>query len=194
MPPCGWQRWRQTPTSRLISIGNLSHWHKSIPTRTRNSRPGNSPACLTAPTRLSWPTCQGLAAKRQGPDAFKSFLVTLLKARHEEKKDLNDPEVMREAAVAAGLDVARFLEDQADPELLQDIADSHTKAVEEHGVFGVPTYVFPGGNAAFLKMFIPPDEQAPEIFESVTKVMGQFEHVGEMKRPQPPWPHGVIRG
>ena len=136
----------------------------------------------------------GLAAKRQGPDSFKSFMITLLKARHEEKKDLNDPEVMREAAVAAGLDVARFLEDQADPDLLQDIADSHTKAVEEHGVFGVPTYVFPGGNAAFLKMFIPPDEQAPEIFESVTKVMGQFEHVGELKRPQPPWPHGVIRG
>ena len=136
----------------------------------------------------------GLAAKRQGPDAFKSFLVALLKARHEEKKDLTDPEVMREAAEKAGLDVGRFLEDQADPDLLREIGESHTKAVEEHGVFGVPTYVFPGGNSAFLKMFIPPDDRAADIFNSVSKVMEEFEHVGELKRPQPPWPHEVLRG
>ena len=136
----------------------------------------------------------GLAAKRQGKEAFESFFITLLKARHEGKKDLTDPEVMREAAVTAGLDVARFLEDQADPDLLRELAESHTKAVEEHGVFGVPTYVFPGGNAAFMKMFIPPDEQASEIYDTMTKVISQFEHVGEMKRPQPPWPHDVIRG
>jgi hypothetical protein len=136
----------------------------------------------------------GLAAKRQGKEAFESFFITLLKARHEGKKDLTDPEVMREAAVAAGLDVARFLEDQADPDLLRELGESHTTAVEEHGVFGVPTYVFPGGNAAFLKMFIPPEEQSAEIFDSMTKVIGQFEHVGEMKRPQPPWPHDVLRG
>jgi hypothetical protein len=136
----------------------------------------------------------GLAAKRQGKEAFESFFITLLKARHEGKKDLTDPEVMREAAVAAGLDVARFLEDQADPDLLREIGESHTTAVEEHGVFGVPTYVFPGGNAAFLKMFIPSEEQSAEIFDSMSKVIGQFEHVGEMKRPQPPWPHDVLRG
>jgi len=136
----------------------------------------------------------GLAAKRQGKEAFESFFITLLKARHEGKKDLTDPEVMREAAVAAGLDVARFLEDQADPDLLREIGESHTTAVEEHGVFGVPTYVFPGGNAAFLKMFVPSEEQSAEIFDSMSKVIGQFEHVGEMKRPQPPWPHDVLRG
>ena len=136
----------------------------------------------------------GLAAKRQGKEAFESFFVTLLKARHEDKKDLNDPQVMREAAEKAGLDVARFLEDQADPDLLREIAESHTKAVEEYGVFGVPTYVFLSGNAAFLKMFVPPEEQASEIYDSLTKVMSEFEHVGELKRPQPPWPHDVIRG
>jgi len=99
---------------------------------------------------------------------------------------------MEEAAVAAGLDMARFREDAADPELLKDIAESHTIAVEEHGAFGVPTFVSDGGNATFLKMFIPPDEQAVEICETMTKAMNEFAHVGEFKRPQPPWPHGVI--
>ncbi len=134
----------------------------------------------------------GLAAKRQGKEAFESFFITLLKARHEDKKDLNDPVVMEEAAIKARLDMARFREDQSDPDLLREIGESHTKAVEEVGAFGVPTFVFPGGNSAFLKMFIPPDEQAVEIYETMTKAMSQFAHVGEFKRPQPPWPHGVI--
>jgi len=134
----------------------------------------------------------GLAAKRQGDEAFKSFFMTLLRARHEDKKDLTNPAVMEEAAVAAGLDMARFSEDQKDPDLLEEIGKSHTIAVEEYGAFGVPTFVFGENNATFLKMFIPPDEQAVEIYETMTKAMSEFNHVGEFKRPQPPWPHGVI--
>jgi predicted DsbA family dithiol-disulfide isomerase len=75
---------------------------------------------------------------------------------------------------------------------MRELSESHTKAVEEYGAFGVPTFVFDGGNPAFLKMFIPPDEQAVEIYDSLLKTMSQFAHVGELKRPQPPWPHGVI--
>ena len=86
----------------------------------------------------------------------------------------------------------RFLEDAVDPDLLREIGESHEKAVEEYGAFGVPTFVFPNGNAAFLKMFVPPDEQAAEMYDSLTKTMSEFVHVGELKRPQPPWPHGVI--
>jgi 2-hydroxychromene-2-carboxylate isomerase len=134
----------------------------------------------------------GLAAKRQGKEAFEAFFMALLRARHEDKKDLNDQSVMDEAAIKAGLDIARWREDAADPELLTIIAESHTKAVEEYGAFGVPTFVFAGGKSTFLKMFIPPDEQATEIYETLTKAMSQFDHVGEFKRPQPPWPHGVI--
>ena len=134
----------------------------------------------------------GLAAKRQGEAAFQSFFMALLRARHEAKTDLHDPAVMEEAGIAAGLDMARFREDAADPELLKDIGASHTIAVEEHGACGVPTFVFGQGNAAFLKMFIPPEEQAAELYETMTKAMSEFAHVGEFKRPQPPWPHGVI--
>ncbi len=134
----------------------------------------------------------GLAAKRQGKEAFESFFMTLLRARHEDKKDLMDPAVIEEAVENSGLDGARFREDLADPDLLREIGESHTRAVEEYGAFGVPTYVFPGGNAAFLKMFVPPDEEAGEIYDMVTKVMSEAKHVGELKRPQPPWPHGVI--
>ena len=134
----------------------------------------------------------GLSAKRQGKEAFEEFFITLLKARHEEKKDLNDPAVMEEAATKAGLDMARFREDVADPDLLRELGESHTRAVEEHGAFGVPTFVFPSGQTAFLKMFVPPEEQSEEMYESLVKTMSEFGYLGELKRPQPPWPHGVI--
>lgn len=134
----------------------------------------------------------GLAAKRQGREAFESFFITLLKARHEEKKDLTDPEVIEEALVASGIDAGQFKEDLADPDLLRELGESHTKAVEEHGAFGVPTYVFPNGNAAFIKMFIPPAEESAEVYSGLMKVAQDLKHVGEVKRPQPPWPHGVI--
>ncbi len=134
----------------------------------------------------------GLAAKRQGQEAFESFFMSLLKARHEEKKDLTDPAVIDEALVASGIDAGRFKEDLLDPDLLRELGESHTRAVEEHGAFGVPTYVFPNGHAAFIKMFIPPAEEGVEMYHDMMKVASDFKYLGEMKRPQPPWPHGVI--
>ena len=134
----------------------------------------------------------GLAIKRQGREAFEAYFMALLKSRHEDKADLNDQAVIDAAGDAAGIDMARFREDIADPTLLEELAESHTKAVDEYGAFGVPTFVFDSGNFAFLKMFIPPDEQAVEIYDNLMKSMSEFVHVGEFKRPQPPWPHGVI--
>ena len=133
----------------------------------------------------------GEAARRQGDRPFEAFQLALLKSRHEARKDLSDPEVIMEAALASGLDMARFREDLEDPQILRDLADSHTRGVDEHGVFGVPTFIFPDGTAAFLKTFIPPEEEAVEAFESLTSVMRTRRYVGEIKRPQPPWPKGV---
>ena len=62
----------------------------------------------------------GLAAKRQGQEAFESFFMALLKARHEEKKDLTDPTVIDEALAASGIDAGRFREDLLGPDLLKE--------------------------------------------------------------------------
>jgi predicted DsbA family dithiol-disulfide isomerase len=134
----------------------------------------------------------GLAARRQGQEAFDAFFMNLLTARHRDKRDLMDAAVVHGAAKTAGLDMSRFLEDLADPELVREVGASHTRAVEEHGVFGVPTVVFPNGHAAFLKMFVPPEAESVTVFDSLVPVIGGIKHVGEIKRPQPPWPKGVL--
>lgn len=134
----------------------------------------------------------GLAARLQGPECFDAFFMALLTARHREKRDLTDPAVIHGVAAASGLDVRRFKQNLADPALLREVGASHTRAVEEHGVFGVPTLVFPGGQAAFLKMFVPPEAESVAVFDALVPVIGGIKHVGEIKRPQPPWPQGVI--
>jgi predicted DsbA family dithiol-disulfide isomerase len=98
-----------------------------------------------------------------------------------------------EAAEASALDIARFREDLADEAILDDLAQSHTHAVEEYGVFGVPTLLFPSGAVAFLKAYRPADEDAVEMFESLLSGAGKWNQIGEIKRPQPPWPKGVFK-
>ena len=150
------------------------------------------PGALDGSDRTLLALRAGLAARRQGPEAFDAFFMALLTARHRDKKDLMDPTVVSGAAVAAGLDMPRFQRDLADPELLREVGASHTRAVEEHGVFGVPTLVFPSGHAAFLKMFVPPAAESVAVFDSLLPVIGGIKYVGEIKRPQPPWPKGVL--
>ena len=101
-----------------------------------------------------WGLRAGQAARRQGEDALRAFLPLLLSARHQDRVELNDMAVLQRLAGEAGLDVDRFTADLDDRSTLDEIADSHTHAVEELGVFGTPTFVFEGGGSAFLKLIL----------------------------------------
>lgn len=140
-----------------------------------------------------WGLRAGVAAKRQGEDAMRRYMPFLLKARHEERKDLGDKELLKSLAAEAGLDVDQFAKDLDDRTTLDDIAASHKEAVEDRGVFGTPTFVFENGASAFLKLIKPKTpEQAEKAFDSLINVMSSDLFVGEVKRPQPPWPKGVF--
>ena len=140
-----------------------------------------------------WGLRAGTAAKRQGEDALRRYIPLLLKARHEDRRDLGDQELLKELAAKAGLDLARFEKDLADRTTLDEIAASHKEAVEERGVFGTPTFVFENGAAAFLKMIRPrTPQEAEKAFTSLVDMMEGQVFVGEVKRPQPPWPKGVF--
>ena len=140
-----------------------------------------------------WALRAGVAASRQGEEPFERFLSLLLKARHVDRKELGDRDVLRAVAEAAALDVERFLKDLADPSSLQEVADSHTGAVEKYGVFGTPTFTFANGGSAFVKMLQPNSvEDAAKAFYTVMALAEDSLFVGEVKRPQPPWPRGVF--
>ncbi|MBI2830499.1 MAG: DsbA family protein [Chloroflexi bacterium] len=125
------------------------------------------------------------AARWQGEDAFDRFHTALLKAGHEQGRNIADLAVLIEIARDAGLDISKFEQDMTDRRLLTALADSHTAAAETLGVFGTPTLVFPERQVFYLKMSAPPPAQdCLALFEDLYRLIGERQYVLEVKRPQ----------
>ena len=92
----------------------------------------------------------------QGP----AFLEMGLKAMWEDGLKLDDPEVLRAAIEAAGLDSARLIAAAQTDAVKRTLADNTAKAVER-GVFGVPTF-FVGKEMFFGKERLGQVEEAVE--------------------------------
>lgn len=90
------------------------------------------------------------AAARQGEERSWDFTLALLRAVHEEKKPLDEDAVMA-AARAANLDLDQFAADRKDDAGLRASLRRDLAASAEIGVFGTPTFVLPGGEAAYYR-------------------------------------------
>jgi len=127
------------------------------------------------------------AARRQDPDGsrFQRFHMELLRQRHELETAVDTPAALSAAAEAAGLDLERFERDRQDPETLRALARDHQRAVDEHGVFGTPTFVLADGQAAYVRLRPAPSDpdEAVAVFDELTRLLADRPYVLEVKRP-----------
>jgi len=138
-------------------------------------------------SRGLWAFRGGEAARLQGKELFEHFHMALLRARHVENRDIANPEVLIEVAMEAGLDVDRFRQDLPSRNLLAKIGEDYIWGVEEHGVWGTPTLVFNGRQAAYLKLRpAPPPEESVKLFEELFDIIYRRPYVVEVKRPRVP--------
>lgn len=142
--------------------------------------------------RSLWALRAGEAAKKQGPKAFQKFHIALLRARHEDRVNIGDKEILMEVAGSVGLDLEKLRTDMEDSSVKDKVVADHLEAVETYGVFGTPTFVFPNGASAFVKMIKPPAGKAARTLELLSEMMSEQIYIGEIKRPQPPWPKGAF--
>jgi predicted DsbA family dithiol-disulfide isomerase len=127
------------------------------------------------------------AARRQG--RFDELHVALLHARHRDRLDLDQVEVVERVAVEAGLDLERFRTDIGDPAILTSLARDHQEGQSIHGVFGTPTLVFPDGPAAYVRLADAPEgTDAERIFAHLLTVAAREPSILEIKRPRKPTP------
>lgn len=127
------------------------------------------------------------ASRRQGEDAFERFHVGVLKARFEDRKNIADKEVLKQVAVASGLDIARWERDIADPAILESLAKDHTATTRTYNTFGVPTIFAGNGRGFYLRLEkIPQGEEAVETFETMYKLMTKHPYMLEIKQPSYP--------
>lgn len=138
----------------------------------------------------------GEAARKQGREVFEKYHLALLVARHGttgRRVPLDDREALLEVAGEVGLDTDRLSKDMEDESLLDTIASDHTEAAGQYGVFGTPTFLFDSGLTVYLKMFVPPADESLDTFDHFLGLMSDKPYLGEVKRPQPPWPKGAVR-
>jgi len=124
------------------------------------------------------------AARQQGENVFHSFHIALLKAKHEQHRDIANVNTLIEVANNSSLEMKRFKNDLSNRRLLTKLANDHTFAVEELGVFGTPTLVFPEKQAIFLKMSPPPSQkECLPIFNELFDLAYRRRIIHEIKRP-----------
>jgi predicted DsbA family dithiol-disulfide isomerase len=129
------------------------------------------------------------AARRQ--DRFDAFHGALLGARHQHRLDIDDIDVVEQVAEDAGLEVGRFRRDIADPGILEALERDHVHAVDTYGVFGTPTFVFPNGASAYIRLAEAPSgggAGAVHLFDSLLAIAADQPRVLEIKRPARPSP------
>jgi len=127
------------------------------------------------------------AARRQ--DRFDPFHSNLLAARHQDRLDVDDAKVVAQVAEESGLDLERFRRDLDHPTILDALAHDHRHAVATHGVFGTPTFVFPNGASAYIRLAeAPAGADALQLFDNLLAIAADEPRVLEIKRPTRPSP------
>jgi predicted DsbA family dithiol-disulfide isomerase len=125
------------------------------------------------------------AARRQG--RFDVFHAALLNARHRDRLDIDDVAVVEQVAVDSGLDLETFRTDIASASIVGALASDHEHAVATHGVFGTPTFVFPNGSTAYVRLSEgPTGPDALRVFDSLLAVAADEPRILEIKRPPKP--------
>jgi predicted DsbA family dithiol-disulfide isomerase len=125
-----------------------------------------------------------VAARRQGPEAFDRFRRELLALKHEGGLDHGLRSTLEDAARRSELDLEQFSAALADRSLLTAIRDDYQNARGEHKVFGTPTFVFPNGEAAYIKLLPPPPaEEAVPLWLDFVRTVRDRPFVREIKRP-----------
>jgi predicted DsbA family dithiol-disulfide isomerase len=127
------------------------------------------------------------AARRQGQETFERFSLALLELKHDKGQDHGKRATLEAAAAAAGLDLERFRTDLEDRSLLLNIRDDYLHGRNVHGVFGTPTFVFPGGESAYLQIRpAPPADDALALWEDFVRDVRDRPYLREIKRPRRP--------
>ena len=95
--------------------------------------------------------CFGVAVRDHFPQQFVDAHLELFAARHVHGGKLNEIDVLRDAVARAGLDPDAVAELASKPETIDTLGREHTEMVEQHRVFGVPTFV-EGDEAVFIRL------------------------------------------
>jgi hypothetical protein len=99
----------------------------------------------------------GLVVRERFPDRFLDVHGALFTARHDEARDLRDDTVVRDVLKEQGIDGDEVFAAIAEGWPRQIFRQAHEAAVNDHRVFGVPTFISGDASVFVLELLTHPE-------------------------------------
>jgi predicted DsbA family dithiol-disulfide isomerase len=116
----------------------------------------------------------GIVVRDQFPAAFHRTHLALFTARHDEGRDLREPGVVRAVLTEQEVDADAVFAAIEEGWPLETFRKEHEAGVNEHRVFGVPTFVA-GGRAVFVRLMSRPQGDAALATTTIERVLDLVE-------------------
>lgn len=128
----------------------------------------------------------GIVVRDRFPGQFLAVHDALFAARHDEGRDLRDPDVLKAVLTEQGLDAEAVFKEIDDGGPLDTFRKEHDQAVSESRVFGVPTFYTPDSpdRAIFVRLMNRPQGDAAlatSTIERVLDLVDGFPELNEFK-------------
>ncbi len=121
----------------------------------------------------------GIAVRDEHPEAFPAVHRGLFEARHDEGRDIKDPAVVGDVLAAHGVDAGSLLDEIAAGSWLPTLRKEHDAAVQEHQVWGVPTFIT-DERAVFVRVMDRPDGDTDTARRRVDHIVDLVDDVAEL--------------
>ncbi len=121
----------------------------------------------------------GVAVRDAEPEKFLAAHRALFALRHDQGGKLNDESAVRETLAATGVDVDAVFERIESGAALDAVRLEHTRAVKEHTMWGVPTFVS-GDRAIFVRLMDRPAGDAQRAISTVERVLDLVDGWAEL--------------
>jgi predicted DsbA family dithiol-disulfide isomerase len=129
----------------------------------------------------------GALLRRQGQDQLDRWYEQIGRAFHEQGRPTHEREIHGEVLEELGWDRGLVDEALADPTTADEVRADHDFVTGEKAAWGVPTLVFPDGQAVFGPVIAPAvlGEPALRLWDLVVG-WNEFPHLYELQRPKRP--------
>jgi protein-disulfide isomerase-like protein with CxxC motif len=111
-----------------------------------------------------------LVVRDRYPESFLRLHLALFTARHEEGRDIREPDVLRDVVASVGLDADAVMAEVSDGWPLEQYRKEHQAAEEQHRVFGVPTFIA-GDQAVFIRFMHRPEGDAAVAQSTIERAL-----------------------
>jgi len=121
----------------------------------------------------------GVVVRKAFPDRFLEVHQALFSARHDDGDDLRERKVVRDVLEGAGVPADEVFNEIATGWPLDEVREAHERAVADHEVFGVPTFIV-GDRAVFVRLMTRPAGDAALARRTIERVVGLLVEAPEL--------------